>query len=121
MSIATAGTALTTENRSAGRRPRARHRLPPSMQAAESSYVALRAHRSPETAAWWDEADRSNAVPPPVAAFLAGRTRLELSVDEADAALHWAATLASWADAEPKPLRVHMHDPVGDLATFARP
>jgi hypothetical protein len=80
------------------------------MEVVETSYVALRAHRSPETAAWWAEAGRSKAVPPPVTAFLAGRTRVELSVTEADAALAWAATLPTWADADPKPLRVHAHD-----------
>jgi hypothetical protein len=80
------------------------------MEVAETSYVALRAHRSPETAAWWAEAGRwSGSVPPPVAALLAGRTRIELSVTEADAALGWAATLRTWADADPKPLHVHAH------------
>ena len=48
-------------------------------------------------------------MPPPVAALLAGRTRVELSVTEADAALGWAATLPTWADADPKPLHVHAH------------
>jgi hypothetical protein len=81
------------------------------MEDVGTSYVALRAHRSPETAAWWAEADRSDSVPPPVTALLAGRTRVELSVTEADGALAWAALLPSWADADPKPLRVHTHDP----------
>ena len=81
------------------------------MEVVETSYVALRAHRSPETAAWWEEAGRSDSVPPPVAGLLAGRTRVELSVTEADAALAWAVRLPTWADADPKPLRVHAHDP----------
>jgi hypothetical protein len=80
------------------------------MEVVETSYVALRAHRSPETAAWWAEADRADSVPPPVTALL-GRTRVELSLTEADAALAWAALLPSWAGADPKPLRVHTHDP----------
>jgi hypothetical protein len=79
------------------------------MSVVEPSYVALRAYRGPETTGWWAEADRTEAVPATVAALLAGRTRLELSISEADATLEWAATLPSWADADPKPLRVHRH------------
>jgi hypothetical protein len=36
-----------------------------------------------------------------------GRNRVELTADEADAALGWAAAVDGWAYAEPKPLIVH--------------
>jgi hypothetical protein len=37
-----------------------------------------------------------------------GRTRIELTAQEADAALEWAATVDGWAEARPKPLLVHL-------------
>jgi hypothetical protein len=79
------------------------------MEVVETSYVAVRAHRSRETDGWWAEAARLAPVPPPIAALLAGRTRIELSGREAEAVLAWAATLAGWTDADPKPLRVYRH------------
>jgi hypothetical protein len=77
------------------------------MAVIETSYVALRAVRDPRTEAWWSAADRSEPVPPPVLALLAGRSRVELSAGEADAALAWAATVDGWAALNPKPLVLH--------------
>jgi hypothetical protein len=77
------------------------------MAVVEISYVALRAVRDARTEAWWSAADTSDSAPPPVLALLAGRSRVELSAPEAEAALAWAATVDSWAGLDPKPLVLH--------------
>jgi len=77
------------------------------MTGAELSYLVLRPAHSAETDGWWAAARTSADVPSPVAALLRGRSRIELSADEADATLSWAAGLDGWADAEPKPLVVY--------------
>jgi hypothetical protein len=77
------------------------------MSPVESSYMALRVVAGPDADRWWSVARRSAGVPTPVAALMKGRTRIELSADEADEAMAWAATVDGWADAEPKPLLVH--------------
>jgi hypothetical protein len=75
------------------------------MSTAELSYLVLRPARSAETDGWWAAAARRRAdVPAAVAALLRGRSRVEVSPDEADATLTWAEGLEGWADAEPKPL-----------------
>jgi hypothetical protein len=45
-----------------------------------------------------------------VLALLRGRTRVEVSVDEAAGALDWASGLDGWADADPKPLFLYSAD-----------
>jgi hypothetical protein len=77
------------------------------MSAAELSYLVLRPARSAETDGWWAAARRSADVPAAVTALMRGRTRVELSADEADATLLWAAGIDGWADADPKPLLVY--------------
>jgi hypothetical protein len=77
------------------------------MSTVEPSYVALRAVFSPGAEPWWKAALGSDDVPGAVAALIRGRTRVELSAAEADATLTWAAGLAGWAEAEPKPLVVY--------------
>jgi hypothetical protein len=69
-----------------------------------SSYTVLRALPSD---AWWSGLHGRTDVPPPVAALLNGRRRVEVSAEEAEAALTWASTLDGWADLEPKPLLVY--------------
>jgi hypothetical protein len=64
----------------------------------------LRPAHSAETDGWWAAAGRRADAPAAVAALMRGRSRIELSADEADATLLWAAGLDGWADAEPKPL-----------------
>ena len=44
---------------------------------------------------------------PRSSALMRGRTRVELTRDEAGEALEWAGGLDGWADAEPKPLHVY--------------
>jgi hypothetical protein len=51
---------------------------------------------------------RQTDVPHPVAALMNGRRRIEVSADEAEAALTWAKALDGWADLEPKPLLVYV-------------
>jgi hypothetical protein len=77
------------------------------MRRSEVSYKALRTVRASDAEAWWSAVRRSASVPPPLAALLQGRTRVELSAEEADAALAWAERQDGWADANPKPLVVH--------------
>jgi hypothetical protein len=74
------------------------------MACAESSYVAIRVVASDGADAWWSAARRSAHVPPALKALFNGRARIEMTAEEADAALSWAATLDGWAAAKPKPL-----------------
>jgi hypothetical protein len=77
------------------------------MHTVDVSYEALRAVHGGDAETWWSAARRCSTVPPPLAALLQGRTRIEVSAEEADAALAWAEQLDGWADANPKPLLVH--------------
>lgn len=74
------------------------------MSTAELSYLVLRPAHNAETDDWWAAARRSADAPSAVTALMRGRSRIELSGDEADATLSWAAGLDGWADAESKPL-----------------
>jgi hypothetical protein len=71
------------------------------------SYTALRIVSGSDAGTWLSAARDSDGVPRPVAALLGGRTRIEVSPEEANAAMAWAATLPGWTDADPKPLLVH--------------
>jgi hypothetical protein len=77
------------------------------MSTFEPSYKALRIVRGSGAERWWSAARGSASVPPPLAALLQGRTRIEVSAEEARAALAWAERQDGWADASPKPLLVH--------------
>jgi hypothetical protein len=77
------------------------------MSPLELSYMALRAVSGPTAERWWSVARLRADVPAAVAALMGGRSRVELSTAEADAALAWAATVDGWAEAEPKPLLLH--------------
>lgn len=74
------------------------------MICVESSIVALRVVPDARADAWWSAARSSAHVPPAIKALLNGRTRIELTSEEADATLAWAASLSGWATADPKPL-----------------
>jgi hypothetical protein len=76
------------------------------MSTFESSYKALRAVRGSDAETWWTAARQSSDIPPPLAALLQGRSRVEVSAEEADATLAWAKRQDGWADADPKPLVV---------------
>jgi hypothetical protein len=75
------------------------------MSEVEVSYRVLRADRGAE--AWWLAARRAGDAPPPLLGLLHGRSRVEVSNEEADAILAWAERVDGWADANPKPLFVH--------------
>ena len=74
------------------------------------SYYALRASLATSAEAWWSDARTRDDAPAAVLALLRGRTRVEVSVDEAAGALDWASGLDGWADADPKPLFLYSAD-----------
>jgi hypothetical protein len=71
------------------------------------TYAALRVHGHASGHAWWTAASQRRDVPAAIAPLLAGRMRVEVTRDEAVRALAWAAGVAGWAAAEPKPVFVH--------------
>lgn len=76
------------------------------------SYFALRACPRATTSSWWSSARVAAATAPPVVrAILAGRARVEVSADEARAALAWARALDGWDDDALPPFVVYPLDP----------
>jgi hypothetical protein len=74
--------------------------------APASAYVVLRV--DPSARAWLAAARvRSFEAPDPIRALLAGRSRVEVSRDEAERALAWAARLPGWSDDARPPLFIH--------------
>lgn len=69
-----------------------------------ASYYALRVARGTSADAWWDAAGARRDAPYAIAALLAGRTRVELSHEEAKHALAWAASVDGWEGSELKPV-----------------
>jgi hypothetical protein len=75
-------------------------------------YYALRVHDRAESSEWWASARAATTLPPPaIWAILAGRGRVELTADEALAAISWASALAGWDAGERAPLRVYPSPP----------
>ena len=72
-----------------------------------NSYVALRVHPDAGADAWWTAARARRDAPPAIGALLAGRSRVEVTVAEAEQALAWASGIDGWSGAAPKPLFVH--------------
>ena len=68
--------------------------------AGPASYCALRVAPGASADAWWSAASARHDAPPAIAALLAGRTRVELSHDEAMQALAWASTVDGWDGSE---------------------
>jgi hypothetical protein len=61
------------------------------------TYFALRVCLRADAPDWWAAAHRAHrTAPPPVRAILGGRTRVEVSAQEARAAIAWAAALDGW-------------------------
>lgn len=72
------------------------------------TYYALRVCPVAPAPDWWAAARaRSADAPSPVRALLAGRTRVELSAEEAERAIHWASRLSGWGEDGAHPLVVH--------------
>jgi hypothetical protein len=70
------------------------------------SYYALRVCPRADAPRWWASARGAAAAPPAIAAILAGRSRVEMSAEEAVDALAWARELAGWDDDGFAPLSV---------------
>jgi hypothetical protein len=61
------------------------------------SYFALRTCPRAASSEWWMSARRvANSAPLAIRALLAGRTRVEVSAEEATAALNWARSVHGW-------------------------
>jgi hypothetical protein len=81
----------------------------------DATYVALRVDSAAHAELWWTAASLRHDAPAAMAALLGGRMRVEVTREEADRALAWAAAVAGWAGSEPKP--VFLHEPM--LAAMA--
>jgi hypothetical protein len=72
------------------------------------AYYALRVRPKALLSEWWIAASaRKGDAPRPVRALLGGRTRVEVSAEEAVLAIHWAAQLSGWDDHDPHPIFVY--------------
>jgi hypothetical protein len=71
-------------------------------------YYALRVSSTATAPEWWAAAQQDvRRAPLPVRALLGGRTRVELSAEEAVLAVHWASRLSGWGDDGDHPLIVY--------------
>ena len=71
------------------------------------SYYALRVCPRAHAPRWWASARDAAAAPPAIAAILAGRSRVEVSAEEAVDALAWARKLPGWDDDSVAPLSAY--------------
>jgi hypothetical protein len=72
------------------------------------TFYALRVCPAAPASQWWRSAlERSRDAPRPVQAILGGRTRVELTAEEAVLAIHWAAQVSGWDDHGKHPLFVY--------------
>ena len=81
-----------------------------------ATYYALRVRPEAVAPEWWAAAKAAGAdAPRPVRAVLAGRSRVELTAEEAVLAIHWASRLSGWDDnGGLKPLFVYPRLPFED-------
>jgi hypothetical protein len=77
-----------------------------------ASYCVLRARPRAWAESFWSAAREQHDVPTAIRDLLAGRNRVELTRDEAVAALAWAAGVDGWDSTEPKPL--FLYDPAAE-------
>jgi hypothetical protein len=56
---------------------------------------------------WWRAARGRHDAPAPIGALLRGRSRVEVTPDEATAAITWAKRLDGWDSTTPTPLFIH--------------
>jgi hypothetical protein len=56
---------------------------------------------------WLAAARKRRNAPPAIVALIGGRNRVEVTVEEAEHALAWAASTDGWSGMDPKPLFVH--------------
>ncbi len=101
------------------------HRRPPRrsvLPTAAPSYHALRISRD-ASVEWCEHAlKRRGSAPAAILALLGGRTRVELTAEEAADAIEWATRVQGWNDDGPPPLIVHAPrgDPSGPCQPLAR-
>lgn len=68
----------------------------------------LRAAGKAEETRWWASAIQAHAsAPPAVRAILTGRSRVEVSAEEAEAVLVWASALDGWDESATAPLSTY--------------
>lgn len=68
--------------------------------------------------AWWAAARQASATAPfAIRSILAGRSRVEVTADEASNALEWARSLDGWNDDALAPLWVYPLDPSAEADT----
>jgi hypothetical protein len=83
----------------------------------EPSYYALRVCSRAETPLWWASASAVAAgAPAAIRQILAGRTRVELSAQEAEEALAWARGIDGWDTDRLPPVYVYPRPPAGAAA-----
>jgi hypothetical protein len=77
--------------------------------AMSPTYHALRVGNRAALADWWAQAHARQAhAPTAIRAILAGRTRVELTAQEAASAIDWASRLPDWESDGPTPLFVYV-------------
>jgi hypothetical protein len=77
-------------------------------QSTNRLFHALRVSSTAVAPEWWAAAHACNGdAPQPVRALLGGRTRVELTAEEAVLAIHWASRLSGWGDDGQHPLVVY--------------
>ena len=81
-----------------------------------ATYYALRVRPEAVAPEWWAAAHAAGSdAPRPVRAVLSGRTRVELTAEEAVLAMHWASRLSGWDEnGGLKPLFVYPSLPLDD-------
>lgn len=72
-----------------------------------SSYCVLRVCPRAPAEAWWSALRERHDVPGAIRVLLSGRIRVELTREEAAAALAWAAGIRGWVESDPRPLFVY--------------
>ena len=73
----------------------------------QGDYSVLRVCPQATASVWWAAVSRLRDAPAAIAALARGRSRVELTSDDAVAALAWAGAIEGWSTAEPKPVFVH--------------
>jgi hypothetical protein len=94
--------------------------LPPNSASGKLYYVlapssspwVLRVHPAAADGDWWRAARLRRDTPAPISALMHGRARVEVSPDEANQAIEWAARVDGWSTASPKPLFIHQPDSI---------
>jgi hypothetical protein len=78
-----------------------------TLEASLVTYSVLRVDSRATAPLWWRAASQRRDAPAAITALLGGRTRVEVTREEAVQALAWAAAIADWPTADPKPVFVH--------------